>query len=62
MAKDLVADVRLRGVERPAAMPDVLRAVENAEGQTSEEVTRREQARDRAKREARTVWGLKLHF
>ena len=38
MPQDLVAAVRLRGVERVGAMPDVLGAVEHPKSQAAEEV------------------------
>lgn len=42
VAQQLVAHVRLRRVQRPRVVADVLRAVEHAERESSEEVARRQ--------------------
>ena len=51
--------VRLWGVERPWAVPDVLSRVEHSEGETGQEVSRGQETGHGAECEASTVWSTK---
>lgn len=60
MTQQLVADVRLGCIHGLAGMPNVLRGVEDAEGQAGEEIARAEQASHWAQSEARAVWQIEI--
>lgn len=53
------ADSRLRCVRGPGAVADVLRGMEDAEGQSGQEVARREEAGHGAEPKARARCGKK---
>ena len=50
-----MTDVRFGSIMRLTTVSDILRAVEDTEGQASEEAARREKTRDRAQRKACTA-------